>query len=72
MKLKKYSSSGGLQGRRVRALERLTEQEMFLTINKHASTLGQIEYAKKSKRIENEIKILTKRVTREDWNNYAT
>jgi len=72
MKLKKYSSNGGLQGRRVRALERLTEQEMFLTISLANSSLGQIEYAKKSKRIENEIKILIKRVKREDWNHYAT
>ena len=53
MKLKKYSSNGGLQGRRVRALERLKKQESSTNVNKQ-----------QLKRLKKEIEILTKHVIR--------
>ena len=63
MKLKKYSSSGGLQGRRVRALERLKKQESLLILDSTNKLIIK-KYAKKLKRIDKELEILTKRVIR--------
>lgn len=57
MKLKKYSSHGGLQGRRVRALERLKKQENSTNVE-----WSYRNNKKQLKRLKKEIEILTKRV----------
>lgn len=57
MKLRKYSSSGGLQGRRVRALERLKKQESSTNVEwSYRNNKQQL------KRLKKEIEILTKRI----------
>jgi len=57
MKLKKYSSNGGLQGRRARALERLKKQESSTNVEwSYRNNKQQL------KRLKKEIEILTKRV----------
>ena len=59
MKLKKYSSYGGLQGRRVRALERLKKQESSTNVEwSYRNNKQQL------KRLKKEIEILTKHVIR--------
>ena len=57
MKLKKYNSRGGLQGRRNRALERLNKQESSTNVEWSCRN-----NKKQLKRLKKEIEILTKRV----------
>ena len=57
MKLRKYSSSGGVLGRRARALERLKKQESSTNVEwSYRNNKQQL------KRLKKEIEILTKRI----------